>query len=38
MSSSETGANFNGSAGVAGSMARFMLNDQYLYLIALPGG
>ena len=36
MSSSETGANFNGSAGVAGSMARFMLNDQYLYLIALP--
>ena len=36
MSSSESGANFNLSAGVAGSMARFMLNDQYLYLIALP--
>jgi len=36
MSSAETGANFNLSAGVAGSMARFMLNDQYLYLISLP--
>jgi hypothetical protein len=36
MSSAEASGSFNGSAGVAGSMARFMLNDQYLYLIALP--
>ena len=36
MASAETAGNFNGSTGVAGSMARFMLNDQYLYLIALP--
>ncbi len=36
MASAETAGNFSGSAGVAGSMARFMLNEQYLYLIALP--
>ncbi|MBI5010032.1 MAG: hypothetical protein HZB98_10380 [Bacteroidia bacterium] len=36
MSSGKAGASLNGSAGVAGSMARFMLNEQYLYLIALP--
>ena len=36
MSAAETAGNFNGGAGVAGSMARFMLNEQYLYLIALP--
>jgi len=36
MASAKTVGNVNGSAGVAGSMARFMLNEQYLYLIALP--
>lgn len=36
MAAAETTGNINGSAGVAGSMARFMLNEQYLYLIALP--
>lgn len=36
MAAAETNGNINGSAGVAGSMARFMLNEQYLYLIALP--
>jgi hypothetical protein len=36
MATAETAGNFNGSAGIAGSMARFMLNGQYLYLIALP--
>jgi hypothetical protein len=32
----ETSANFSSGAGVAGSMARFMLNDNSLYLIAHP--
>lgn len=31
-----TGAESGGGAGVAGSMARFMLNDQYLHSIAQP--
>lgn len=30
------GGNWSGGAGVGGSMARFMLNEQYLYLIAQP--
>ncbi len=36
MSANKTGGSFSSGAGVAGSMARFMLNEQYLYLIALP--
>jgi hypothetical protein len=36
MAAAETAGNAPGNAGVAGSMARFMLNEQYLYLIALP--
>ncbi len=34
--SAETAGNWSGGAGVAGSMARFMLNDNSLYLIAHP--
>lgn len=30
------GGNWSGGAGVGGSMARFMLNEHYLYLIAQP--
>lgn len=30
------GANWSAGAGIAGSMARFMLNDKYLHLIAHP--
>ncbi|MDD2277905.1 MAG: hypothetical protein PHD06_09650 [Bacteroidales bacterium] len=30
------GGNWTGGAGIGGSMARFMLNEQYLYLIAQP--
>jgi len=32
-----TGGNWSGGAGVGGSMARFMLHEQYLYLISQPG-
>ena len=32
----ETGGNWSGGAGIGGSMARFMLNEQYLYVIAVP--
>jgi len=32
----EVGAKWSAGAGTAGSMARFMLNDHYLYLIAHP--
>jgi len=31
-----TNGTWSGGAGVAGSMARFMLNEQYLYAIAIP--
>jgi hypothetical protein len=33
---SEGGGNWSGGAGIGGSMARFMLNEKYLYVIALP--
>lgn len=36
MSASDGGANWSAGAGVAGSMARFMLNDKYLHVIAHP--
>jgi len=36
MANAETGGNWTGGTGVGGSMARFMLNDQYLYVIAIP--
>lgn len=36
MEKAETGGNWTGGAGVGGSMARFMLNEQYLYIIAIP--
>ena len=36
MANAETGGNWTGGSGVGGSMARFMLNDQYLYVIAVP--
>jgi hypothetical protein len=35
-SNSGTRPSWTGGAGVGGSMARFMLNQQYLYVIALP--
>ena len=36
MAKAETNGNWTGGAGVGGSMARFMLNEQYLYVIAIP--
>lgn len=36
MSNKDGGANWSAGAGVAGSMARFMLNDKYLHVIAHP--
>ena len=36
MMRAETNGNWTGGAGVGGSMARFMLNEQYLYVIAIP--
>jgi len=36
MAATDGGANWSAGAGTAGSMARFMLNDEYLYLIAHP--
>lgn len=36
MSASDSRANWSAGAGVAGSMARFMLNDKYLHVIAHP--
>ena len=35
-SGASTGGGWSSGAGVAGSMARFMLNDKYLYMISLP--
>lgn len=32
----ETNGNWSGGAGTGGSMARFMLNENYLYVIAVP--
>lgn len=34
--SAETAGNWTGGSGTGGSMARFMLNDDYLYVIAVP--
>jgi hypothetical protein len=34
--SAETAGKWTGGAGTGGSMARFMLNDDYLYVIAVP--
>lgn len=36
MSADAAGANWTGGAGTGGSMARFMLNEDYLYVIAVP--
>jgi len=36
MMKAESGANWTGGAGTGGSMARFMLNEDYLYVIAVP--
>ena len=36
IASAETGGNWSGGAGTGGSMARFMLNEDYLYVIAVP--
>ncbi len=36
MAATDGGANWSAGAGTAGSMARFMLNDKYLHLIAHP--
>ncbi|MRR21779.1 hypothetical protein EG830_02215 [bacterium] len=36
MSADAAGANWTGGAGTGGSMARFTLNDNYLYVIAVP--
>ena len=36
MMKAESGANWTGGAGTGGSMARFMLNEDYLYVIAIP--
>ncbi len=36
MAKAETNGNWTGGAGVGGSMARFMLNEEYLYVIAIP--
>ncbi len=35
-SASSTGGTWSSGAGIAGSMARFMINDNYLYMISLP--
>jgi len=36
MSANDAGSNWSAGAGTAGSMARFMLNDKYLHVIAHP--
>jgi hypothetical protein len=36
MAKGETNGNWTGGTGVGGSMARFMLNEEYLYVIAIP--
>ena len=36
MVKAETNGNWTGGSGVGGSMARFMLNEEYLYVIAIP--
>jgi hypothetical protein len=36
MANTATGAKWTGGSGTGGSMARFMLNDNYLYVIAVP--
>ena len=36
MLNTATGANWTGGSGTGGSMARFMLNEAYLYVIAVP--
>ena len=36
MAKAETSGNWTGGTGVGGSMARFMLNEKYLYVIAIP--
>lgn len=36
MLSTDAGGNWTGGSGTGGSMARFMLNDEYLYVIAVP--
>ena len=36
MMNAETAGNWTGGSGTGGSMARFMLNDDYLYVIAVP--
>jgi hypothetical protein len=36
MAKAETNGNWTGGTGVGGSMARFMLNEEYLYVIAIP--
>lgn len=36
LANADAGGNLSAGAGTAGSMARFMLNDNYLYLIAHP--
>lgn len=36
MASPANGAKWSGGSGTGGSMARFMLNDNYLYVIAVP--
>jgi hypothetical protein len=36
MANTASGAKWTGGSGTGGSMARFMLNDNYLYVIAIP--
>jgi hypothetical protein len=36
MANAETSGSWTGGAGAGGSMARFMLNEDYLYVIAIP--
>ena len=36
MMNADLGGNWTGNSGTGGSMARFMLNDDYLYVIAVP--
>ena len=36
LAAAESGAKWTGGSGTGGSMARFMLNDNYLYVIAVP--
>jgi hypothetical protein len=36
LATTDGGANWSAGAGTSGSMARFMLNDNYLYVIAVP--